>query len=213
MITASRMAIVCSAPIPNLPVIREKIASYPLLIAVDGGANHCHQMGLRPDLLIGDMDSITPDVRAAFHDLLKICYSPDKNETDLELALSHLFHPNIERISVFGALGGRTDHTLGNLTLLARYPGKVFLESASESLLVIPGHTEFLTWPGQTISLIPLHGPARGITTQGLKWALEEGTLDKNFIGMSNVATGHNVSITVKEGDLLCCLNLDFATF
>jgi thiamine pyrophosphokinase len=207
MFMASHMAMVCGAPIPNLLKVKEKITSFPILVAVDGGANHCLQMDLKPDLLIGDFDSIGSNAQETFQSTPRISYSPEKNETDLELALKLLFHPQIERIAVFGALGGRTDHTLGNLTLLARYPGKVFLESDSETLFVISGKAKIPTHPGQMISLIPLHGPARGVSTEGLKWPLQQSTLDRNFIGISNVATDLKVSIAVKEGDLLCCLN------
>jgi thiamine pyrophosphokinase len=205
--THPRIAIICTAPIPDLIPIKERIVGYPILIAVDGGANHCHEMGLQPDLIIGDLDSVDPHVLRAFGEVPQKRYPTDKNETDLEYALELAMHPKIEEITVFGALGGRTDHTLGNLILLSRYPGKVFLETENERLFVIPKHVEIAVEPGQTISLIPLNGPVKGINTEGLKWALKDGTLDKNFIGVSNEATASKVAISVKEGDLLCCLN------
>lgn len=201
------VAIICTAPIANLPFVKEKIKDYPILIAVDGGANHCYEMGLQPDLIIGDFDSIAPHVLDAFKDIPQKHYPSDKDKTDLELAIETVYHSQIEKISVFGALGGRTDHTLGNLILLSRYPGKVFFEDENEVLFVIDKEVEFPTRPGQTISLIPLNGPAKGINTEGLKWPLKNDTLDKQFIGISNEATANKVIISVKEGDLLCSVN------
>ena len=204
MFTESRIAMLCSAPIANLPKIKEKIIQFPILIAVDGGANHCHAMDLRPHLLVGDLDSIAPHVLKAFCDVPQKRYPSEKDKTDLEIALELAMHPGIERITVFGAVGGRVDHTMGNFILLSRYPGKVFLESETELIFVIHGQVELSTEPGQTLSLIPLNGPVTGITTQGLKWPLKEEMLSKNFMGISNLTTESKVSISVKEGDLLC---------
>jgi thiamine pyrophosphokinase len=191
----------------NLAWAKEKISHYALVIAVDGGANHCHQMGLVPDLLLGDLDSIAPHVLDAFNLVPKEHYPAHKDETDLELAIQHVICPQTERIAVFGALGGRTDHTLGNLILLSRYPGKVFLETETEQLFVIQLRVEFAAKLGQTVSLIPLNGPVHGISTEGLKWPLKKGSLDKHFIGVSNTAIASKVVISVDSGDLLCCIN------
>jgi len=205
--THTRVAIICTAPIADLLSIKKRIIEFPLLIAVDGGANHCHEMGLQPDLILGDLDSVDPHVLKTFSDVPQKRYPTHKDKTDLEFALELAFHLQIEEIIVFGALGGRTDHTLVNVALLSRYPGKVFLETESERLFVIPQHVELTVEPGQTISLIPLNGPVKGIYTEGLKWPLKDATLDKNFIGISNEATHSLVTIFLKEGDLLCCLN------
>lgn len=208
MFIHKRVAIICSAPIADAAFVKEKISEYPFLIAVDAGANHCYKLGLRPDLIIGDFDSITPEVLQIFDSVPKKHYPTDKDETDLELALNLISHPQTEEITVFCALGGRTDHTLGNLILLSRYPGKLFIQSQSERLFVIQNHVEIQTKIGQTISLIPMNGPAKGITTSGLKWQLTDGSFDKNFIGISNLATDTTVNISVKKGDVLCCINL-----
>lgn len=209
MFTHTLVALICTAPISDLSTIKEKIKEYPYLIAVDGGANHCYAMGIIPDLILGDFDSIQPKVLESFIDVPKQQYPSDKDKTDLELAIELVYHPGTEKITVFGALGGRTDHALGNLVLLSRYPGKVFLEGVNEILFVIPKQVELSLSIGQTLSLIPLNGPAKGIDTEGLKWPLKNGTLDKQFIGISNETTAEKVVISVKEGDLLCCINSD----
>lgn len=207
MFTQSQIAIICSAPIFNLSFIKNRIANYSVLIAVDGGVNHCHAMNLEPDLILGDLDSADPSSLAQFPQVPIKKYPRDKDQTDLELALRLAFHPNVEEIAIFGALGGRTDQTVGNLVLLSRYHGKIFIESESERLFVIKDQAEIATQPGQVISLIPLNGPVFGITTSGLKWTLKNGKLDRDFIGISNEALGSKVSISVQQGDLLCIIN------
>ena len=207
MFSHSRIAIICNAPIVDLLKAKERILSFPLLIAVDGGLNHCHKLGIRPDLAVGDFDSADPSILDNFKNIPTKLYPKDKDKTDLEIALELIDHSQVKEISVFGALGERTDHTLGNLVLLSRYPGTVFLETDKERMFVINHQAEIVTYPGQKISLIPLNGPSKGVTTEGLKWKLENGTLDKQFIGLSNEALNKEVKIFVKEGDLLCCIN------
>ncbi len=207
MFAHSRIAIICNAPIENVSSLKDTISSYPVLIAVDGGIKHCNALGLNPDLIVGDFDSADPKLLEHYNAIPKKHYPKDKDKTDLEIALELVYRPEIEEITVFGALGERTDHTLANLILLSRYPGKVFLQTNNERMFVINKQVQITTYPGQLISLIPLNGPVEGIYTEDLKWELKNGTLDKHFIGISNEALTHRAKISVRKGDLLCCLN------
>jgi len=207
MFPNERIAIICNAPIENISKLKGKIATFPVLIAVDGGINHCYKLDLHPDLIVGDFDSADPMILKNFDTVPQKKYPQDKDKTDLEIALELVYHTKVEEIAIFGALGGRTDHTLGNLILLSRYPGKVFLETDNERIFVIDHQVEMDAYPGQLISLIPLNGAVKGISTEGLEWRLDNGTLDKKFIGISNIALGQRILISIKEGDLLCCLN------
>ncbi len=207
MDTHPRMALLCGAPIGNLEIIREKISGFPYLVAVDGGLNHCAALNLRPDLIVGDLDSAHPDFLKKFSTIPVKSFPRDKDKTDLEIALE-IVCQNADEIIIFGALGGRSDHLVGNLILLSRYPGKVFLESEKERIFVLDKEESISVSPGQYISLIPLNGPVKGIRAKGLKWPLENATLDKQFIGISNEAVSSQVEISVAEGDLLCCINL-----
>jgi len=208
MVTHTRMALICGAPIENPEKIKQKISCFPYLVAVDGGLNHCAALNLRPDLIIGDLDSADPDFLKNFNDVPVKRFPIDKDKTDLEIALE-IVSQNADEIIIFGALSGRTDHLFGNLILLSRYPGKVFLESEKERIFVIDKEASISAYPGQYISLIPLNGPVKGIRAKGLKWPLENATLDKQFIGISNEAVSSQVEISVAEGDLLCCINTD----
>ncbi len=203
MFQHTRIALICGAPVENLEKIKQRIAEFPCLIAVNGGMNHCRKLNIRPDLIIGDLDSADPN---SLGNIPIKRYPKDKDQTDLEIALG-LISEKAEEMTIFGALQGRTDHVLGNLILLSRYPGKVFLESEKERIFVIGEKASIPTYPGQIISLIPLNGPVKGIHAKELKWPLVNRTLDKQFISISNEALGTQVDISVAEGDLLCCLN------
>ncbi|MBS0653550.1 MAG: thiamine diphosphokinase, partial [Verrucomicrobia bacterium] len=131
------VAIVANGCTENSEKILDRIQSFSYLVAVDGGSNACYALKLTPQLIIGDMDSISPEASAHFADVPKICFPREKDETDLELALNHLIANHVQEITIFGGLGNRVDHTLANIILLSRFPGKVFLESESERLSVI----------------------------------------------------------------------------
>lgn len=200
------IALIANGLLDHDEALLSQLRSFPHLIAVDGGLNHCLKYGLKPELVIGDFDSATPAALAHFHDVPKVEFARDKDNTDLEIALDHIDKYKAEKIIVFGGLGGRVDHTLSNINLLSLYPGKLFLESAQETLFVINRSATLACHAGQTLSLIPLNGPVRGITTRGLKWELNKGALDKHFLGISNVALGATAYIEATHGDLLCCL-------
>ena len=200
----SSVALVANGKISKPKLLIDKIKAYPYLIAVDGGLNHCHKLGLKPDLIIGDLDSAQKKVIALFEDVPKQVFPADKDKTDLELAMEYALEQGATRLTVFAALGGRIDHTLVNIHLLSRYPGKLFFETEDELLFVIDRSVELPCFPGQTLSLLPLNGPTTGVTTQGLKWELSGATLDKQFMGISNIALQNTARIQVAHGDLLC---------
>lgn len=203
IISAENIAVIANGAIENYDQLIPALKGYDQYVAVDGGLNHCAALGVNPFFLIGDMDSVDPKARAYFPQLKALTFNSDKDATDLELALKFLADKKPKSITVFAAIGNRIDHSLTNLILLTRYPGKVFIETETEILGVINQQLELDTYIGQTCSLMPMNGPVTGITTDGLKWEMKNGRLDKNFVGISNEATGQSIFVTVKAGDLL----------
>jgi thiamine pyrophosphokinase len=180
------------------------------LIAVDGGLSHMVRLGLTPDLIIGDLDSVNKAELDQFRgqgiEVRK--YPIDKNETDLEIALeaAQKMEPSI--IWIVAALGKRIDQTLANIFLLTRP------KLASYDVRLVDGHQEvflirksvtLLGKPGQRVSLLPINGPAKGIQTQGLAYSLQNETLypDKTR-GISNWMTNTSATISIENGFLLC---------
>lgn len=321
--------------------LQEELRKFTRVIALDNGLSHCHAMGVEPSLIFGDFDSVNEELLGSYSHVNQIVLDRAKDLTDLEAILAALKLTGVE-MTLFAGLGNRIDHTLLNLYLLYRYPGKLEIKSKNERLFAVKqeqgrcwfpckegetlslinffgavegislagtsskervdlgrgspiytticqeemislnvekgtvigviskgeqtllpksydseavhydfgaknsliehfrvfkhlakspmkayvdadhfqiyvaddavGEVSFETVPGQTISLIPLFGPARGITTHGLKWELSPetiGDLDHNFVSLSNVAVGDKVTLSVGSGVLACIINKD----
>lgn len=185
-----------------------------ILIAVDGGWRYCRKLNLRPHILIGDLDSLTPDeVDAAARTGIPVRrYPPRKDETDLELALSAARNAGADDIVIIAALGGRWDMTVANILLLAAplLDGcRVrILEGPHEMELIRSGETRrFEARPGDLLSLIPLKGDACDVRVSGLEYPLKGETLFFGATrGISNVFTGPYASVFLGEGLLLCVI-------
>jgi thiamine pyrophosphokinase len=180
------------------------------LVAVDGGLQHLQTLGVQPQLLIGDLDSLDEaDVAVLESAGVRIERHPaEKDETDLELALLALAGQGYDEIRVVAALGGRLDQTLANLSLL-ELPGledvDVRLDDGHEEILIIRDFTTIDGHPGDTVSLLARDGCTNGITTEGLKYPLTRETLCPNRTrGISNEMLSEQASVKVASGRLLC---------
>ncbi len=180
-----------------------------LVLAADGGANHLARIGVRPDAVVGDLDSIKASVRAWIGEA-RIVHRPDQETTDLHKTLSYAFDERgATSVVVIGATQGRLDHALENLGLLARFGerGRVEFRGGDGRVLAARGSAEFETVPGQTVSLLPL-GRCERVTTRGLRWPLAGEPLDlEGRTGVSNVALGDRIGLDVEEGVLLVFLH------
>jgi thiamine pyrophosphokinase len=182
----------------------EYLKKTPYLIAVDGGLKHCHRLGLKPTIYVGDFDSTSQEDLDRFPKIETHLFSEEKDQSDLELALDIAFKMSSGPLHVYAALGGRTDHSLYNLVLLSRFPGRLEYRTKNERVFALGKENTMKTLPGQTLSLLPINGPAQGVTTRGLKWELHDATLDKRFLSLSNICLDKEISISVSQGDLLC---------
>ncbi|MEA3397303.1 MAG: thiamine diphosphokinase [Chloroflexota bacterium] len=182
-------------------------------VAADGGARHAMAAGIRLHHVIGDMDSLDQGLRRRLEEMgAEFHIAPvAKDETDLELALLWAAaRPHVHEIVVLGAFGGRPDQALANLLLLA------LPELASHRVLMIDGRwsvrvirggerVTFRGAPGDCLSLIPLGGPARGVTTERLAFPLAAETLALGPArGVSNRFEAESATVTVQEGLLWC---------
>ena len=209
-----KIILFANGELPAPGKVRSMIKEDDFLIAVDGGLGHLTDLGLQPDLIIGDLDSADDQevqkLRKKGVEIRK--YPAEKDETDLEIALFAAIKMKPETIWVVAALGNRLDQTLGNVFLLS-HP-----ELAGENIRMVDGYREvFLIRKsvevtgkeGQRLSLLPLNGPAKGINTEGLKYSLKDETLYPHKTrGISNRMTGENARISLKSGLLLCIHNI-----
>ncbi len=198
--------VVANGEPPSHALLQRLAGQYELLVAVDGGFYTYIEAGLKPDLLIGDFDSISSETLLEYSAIDQL-ETPDQNQSDLEKAVAYLFQQGVEQLTVCGALGRRLDHTLHNIYLLCRYPEQIRFETDRELCLALPRRSEIQCAIGQTLSLIPISPPVLGVVTQGLKWELQGQALTKQFVSISNLCLKNKISISFETGDLVICLN------
>jgi thiamine pyrophosphokinase len=192
--------------------IRPYLSQALVTIAADGGTRHLLALGETPDIIVGDMDSLSAEIeaRVATAGSHLIRYPPAKDETDLELALIHAADTFADDILVFGVFGGRLDQALANILLLAhpRLSGRnVYLLAPYQRAWLLSGdaQTEIRGEPGDMVSLLAVAGDATVAATTGLQWPLREEMLLFGLTrGLSNVMTADRATVTLRSGRLLC---------
>lgn len=180
-----------------------------LVIAADSGIENAASAGLPVDVLVGDLDSITRERLDAVLDAgTRIeAHHPDKDATDLELALDTARRMGAGEIVVVGGGGRRLDHLLGNVAVLTspalrRIPVRWELER--ETAYVVRHRLTIPVRAGSTFSLIPVAGDADGVTLTGSKWELDYARIEAgSTLGISNVALGGEIRVEVRRGTLL----------
>ena len=186
-----------------------------LVIAADGGGMACLSAGVAPDLVVGDLDSLSADaeqrLRAA--GVAFVTVPAEKDVTDLDLALDESASAGADEVWVTGALGGRLDHTLASLGSLCRRAGQRphVVEPDCRAWVMAPdGRSQLrLGGVGALVSLFAL-GTAATVSTSGLKYPLtRESLAPLDSRGLSNVITAEGATIEVAEGVLLVLCHSD----
>jgi thiamine pyrophosphokinase len=187
--------------------VRDDLPDSAWVVAADSGLEHARRIGLPVDVVVGDLDSVPERILAGFSGPVEH-HPADKDHTDLELALELVArHGHIDRLIVVGGGGGRLDHLLGNVAVLAA-PAYAHLRvewlTGAERVHVVWDHVELHGHAGDVVSLMAIGGPALGVTTEGLHWPLRGARLDPSTsLGMSNAMQGAVATVNVSEGRLL----------
>jgi thiamine pyrophosphokinase len=186
----------------------DAVAAADLVVAADSGAELARSLGWTVDELIGDFDSIEPataawaqSIGAAVH-----AHSPDKDRTDLELALELAIERGATSVSIIGGHGGRLDHLAANLALVAdsRWPATITWFAGADRLEVVRGSRVFRPGVGATLTVLPAGDRALGVSIEGVRWPLKSVTLHRgSTLGVSNEATDDRVRIQVESGVVL----------
>ncbi len=187
-------------------IVKPFLADSPLIVAADGGANYLTELGLVPDYIVGDLDSVAPETLRSFPDA-QIINRADQNHTDLEKTLDFCLASNADKITVFGATGRRLDHEIANLGILQSYSRKIPVSFVDNefTIRVLRGKSFFETQPGQLFSLIAIQ-PVRGVTLAGGKFSLDNATLTFGGQGVSNAAAHTRVTVSIQSGELFLFL-------
>lgn len=192
-----------------------KVNTYDYIICADGGMKHCRKLNVIPHLIVGDFDSTNPIDLVYFEDLNVPIqrFSTHKDETDTELALRYAIEKGAQEVVIWGAIGSRLDHTLGNIHLLygaLKQGVKVTLMNDQNTVTLIKDEIMLNGKEGQLVSLIPFSEQVVGISTTGLAYSLTEDTLFAGSpIGVSNYMTSTKASVKIKQGLLLVILARD----
>ncbi len=174
-----------------------------IVIAADGGYDKLKALGIKPDLLLGDFDSIEAVAEEANAELLR--YPAEKDDTDMMLAVKTGFERGYEAFVIYGGVGGRLDHTLANLQTLAyiaRHGGRGYL--MGDGFVITALHNNELLLSANkrgNISIFAHGGDARGVTLEGLKYPLNNAVLSCDMpLGVSNRFTGVPSRVSVEDG-------------
>jgi thiamine pyrophosphokinase len=177
-----------------------------LVAAADSGLAAAEAAGLRPDWIIGDMDSLDDISRLEKYPAAQvICHGVDKDYTDTELALSLVWEKGCHRAWLLGGGGGRLDHLLGIRSLFEREkPPCRWMTAAEDIYCLEAGEADsrlaLSLLPGALVSVFPLGDGPWQAASQGLKWPLDTVSWNRGLFGLSNVVLSGTGAIQTVRG-------------
>ena len=203
--SAQKACIFCNGELKNPARVKRVASNCDLLIAADGGVKHLVGLGLQPEIIIGDMDSIATDMWNDENSIVRISYSPDKDKSDVELAVEYALEQGCQEITLVAAIGGRLDHTLGNVALVASYPGRIAILDGVSTLVAVDKSEKCMLHGqvGTPVSLIPYGSGSFTVRTKGLKYSLGDESLHSATHGLSNELSLTEACVCVSNGILL----------
>ncbi len=191
---------------PKKKTIQKLISlGYDTIICADGGANSAYCYGFAPDYIVGDFDSVKPEVLKKFKEKAEIIHIKRQNDTDVEKALKLAIKKKFVKVALIGSTGDRIDHSLCNLGLLLKYFGKIDLKLIHEKSVayVRSGEYSFQAKAGETISIYAFDEKTK-ITSKGLKYPLRKLSLPfGQKESTSNEAVSENVELKIEDGKAL----------
>lgn len=203
----SKVLLICNGEKPG-NWLRKIAKEADFIVAADGGANAALACEIRPDVIIGDLDSVSSRTKHAFQDGSFIHVKRQDN-TDLEKALDWITAQHFEQCTIVGATGGRLDFTLGNILSALAYIGKIRLEFRAKNwrLLPLTKSYRFTAPKGTRCSFIPITS-CRNVTLKGVKYRVTNENWDLCHIGrtLSNEITASASEIIFSKGMLLLYL-------
>jgi thiamine pyrophosphokinase len=205
--------VLAGGPVRPTARLRTRAGEAALVVAADGGLRHATTLGVRPDLLVGDLDSVGPDARERWPDLPVERHPTDKDALDLELAIEAARARGADEIRVMGAFGGRFDQTLATAAIAARYAEQgvriALLDGIHDAYPLAAGDRFEGPLPeGTTFSLLAVSDEAR-VDVAGAAYELAGARLPRGLgLGLSNRAAG-GPTVRVRAGTVLLIVEWD----
>lgn len=198
--------IFCNAGIKDYGFVRGLISQDDYIICCDGGLRHADELDISPDIIVGDFDSAPPPLIEKYKRMgvPLVKYPVKKDYTDLETCIQLASGQHPDELLIFGAIGGRLDHTLTNVHVLrqalsqnmqARVIDETHSVALTDSEFTVTGNV------GDIVSLIPLTTEVTGVVTDGLEFPLVDETLHAGYgRGLSNRLTKNNAVVKITGG-------------
>jgi thiamine pyrophosphokinase len=177
--------------------------SASLFLAADGAANYLAELGIAPDVILGDFDSLQLQARRVFTDC-PFLHNSDQNTSDLEKAVTYALEQGASEIALIGVQGGRIDHSLTAISVLLKYASLTHISIQDENAITYSVHHE-LEIPGnvgETLSLIAFT-PVEEVYLEGVQWPLKGEDLYPGSRGVSNIILNPPVRVRKRNGVLL----------
>jgi len=191
---------------PSPSLLNQALAGATLFLCADGGANAARALGVKPAAIVGDFDSVTPETLAHFQGVPQI-RDTDLERTDTEKAIDYaMAQGRFDTITLLGASAGRLDHVVGHLGLLRKYAGRarLVMEDEDARAYVATQDVTLDAPEGAVISFFAVGAPVEGLTTENLRYPLENKTLELGVQdSVSNVVDRAPAKIRFRGGHLL----------
>ncbi len=197
------------AGIEDYTFCKEYVADTDIVICCDGGMHHTKALGVIPDYIVGDFDSVKPEVLEEYRKQgIAIKQFPThKDETDMQLGMLLALELGATELVMIGGIGTRFDHTLANahlLLYLLKQNVKAILVNERNRVELIDKETILHGKAGDLVSIVPLSMMVKGVTLEGLEYPLtnHDLALDDMLLCVSNVMLGDTAKVSIKEGYL-----------
>lgn len=202
--SSNRVLVIANGGIPSLEVVNNLLHNCDYIVACDGGLNHCNRLGIIPNLLCGDLDSIDSNLLdgldSEFTDVIQM-QSQDKS--DLSKALSYLQHEGFTSIDIIGIEGGRLDHQFGVWSCLIESDSYASLHYEDFVLKRVPnGAIQLQTKLGKIVALHAII-QCQGVSLAGCKYTLNNETLEIGTKGIHNLTQAEIIEVSKVSGELL----------
>lgn len=189
---------------------RDQLDNYDFIVAVDSGAEHAYKLFLKPDLIIGDLDSIDEKtIKRAEKDNIKIVkYETNKNETDFELALKHVLDQSIKDITIIGGEYGEIDHLFSVLTVIISYQNDELISWIhGNQSIIIPNSKKIKIGNNVKFSILPFTD-LKNLNISGAQWNLKNENIKfgKSFT-LRNISIDKNIEVSVDDGKFCLIYN------
>jgi thiamine pyrophosphokinase len=189
-----------SFPVHDIPLGYLRDAEH--IICCDGSAENLVRADLVPEAIVGDLDSLNPEIAERFKD--RLFQDSDQDTNDLTKAVGWCIKKGFKEIVILGATGKREDHTIGNISLLAEYVKEIRVIMVTDTGTIIPllKSCRVSSFPGQQVSIFSID-PETEITSTRLKYGLDKLKLHNWWRATLNEATGDSFELNFKGGSLI----------